>query len=122
MELMVKKCLKCGAMIEVLKDCNCDNCGIKCCGQEMSKLVSNSVDASVEKHKPQVEIIGNNIVVTVPHVMEEQHYIEWIAFVSNKTMTKVNLFPGEVAKVIFPYGKGKVYSYCNLHGLWETEV
>ena len=31
-KLSVKKCLKCGALVKVFKDCECDNCGIKCCG------------------------------------------------------------------------------------------
>ena len=28
MELIVKKCMKCGAEVEVLKDCTCNDCGI----------------------------------------------------------------------------------------------
>ena len=30
-ELIIKKCKTCGAMVKVLKDCTCENCGIKCC-------------------------------------------------------------------------------------------
>ena len=26
-KLIIKKCSKCGALVEVLKDCSCDNCG-----------------------------------------------------------------------------------------------
>ena len=48
-ELIIKKCKSCGAMVKVLKDCTCENCGIKCCGEEMEILVPNSVDAAVEK-------------------------------------------------------------------------
>lgn len=47
-ELIIKKCLKCGALIEVINDCNCNECGITCCGEPMVKLISNSVDASFE--------------------------------------------------------------------------
>ena len=28
-ELIIKKCQKCGAMVKVIEDCHCDNCGIK---------------------------------------------------------------------------------------------
>ena len=45
-ELVIKKCSKCNTLIEVIKDCNCDNCIIKCCGEEMIELVPNSVDAA----------------------------------------------------------------------------
>ena len=38
-ELTIKKCAKCGATVQVLEDCKCQNCGIKCCGEEMIKVV-----------------------------------------------------------------------------------
>ena len=47
-ELIIKKCQKCGALVEVINDCNCWDCGITCCGEPMVKLISNSVDASFE--------------------------------------------------------------------------
>lgn len=31
-------CEKCGAMVKVLIDCACENCGIKCCGQTMKEI------------------------------------------------------------------------------------
>lgn len=123
MELIIKKCLKCGAAVEVLHDCTCDNCGIKCCGEEMKTFKENKEDASFEKHIPVIAIEGNKIVAHVPHVMEEDHYIEWIAYVDDKITDKRFLKPGEEAKVEFPYKKGgKVYEFCNKHGLWSTEV
>mgnify|MGYP006338318157 CR=1 FL=1 len=46
--LIIKKCMSCGAIVKVLKDCTCNNCGIKCCGEEMQILLPNSVDAAIE--------------------------------------------------------------------------
>lgn len=121
--MIIKKCVKCGAMVEVLKDCTCDDCGIKCCGEQMRTFKPNSEDASVEKHLPLVEIVGDEIIVTVPHVMDEDHYIEWIAVIDEKTTIKHMLIIGKEAKATFPYKKGsKVYSYCNKHGLWCSDV
>jgi len=60
-QFKLKKCTKCGATVEVLKDCTCDNCGIKCCGQEMIELVSNTEDASFEKHVPTYEVVGKYV-------------------------------------------------------------
>ena len=34
-KLVIRKCLKCGALVEIIKDCKCDNCEIKCCGEQM---------------------------------------------------------------------------------------
>ena len=121
--LTIKKCLKCGALVEVLHDCTCENCGVQCCGDEMKSQLANTVDAAVEKHLPVVEVNGNEIVVVIPHVMEADHYIEWIAIVDEMTSQKQMLVIGKDAKACFPYKKGaKVYSYCNKHGLWSTEV
>lgn len=122
-ELILKQCTKCGATIEVLEDCKCEKCGIKCCGEEMKKVLPNTVDASVEKHKPQVEVVGAYIVVSVPHVMEEEHYIEWLMLKSDKVSAKKYQDLGKEVKAVFPYIKGStVYAYCNKHGLWSTEV
>ena len=121
--MIIKKCMKCGAMVEVLKDCTCDDCGIKCCGEQMRTFVPNTEEASFEKHMPVYEVIDDEIVVTVPHVMEEDHYIEWIALEDEMTSQKQMLVIGKEATAKFPYKKGsKVYSYCNKHGLWSVEV
>ena len=77
--LHIKKCSSCGAMVKVLKNCTCDDCGIKCCGKEMQVLIPNSVDASVEKHVPQIEIVGDEVFVKVNHPMEKEHYIGELA-------------------------------------------
>ena len=120
---VIKKCNKCGAMVEVIKDCTCDNCGIKCCGVQMSEVRCNSVDAAVEKHKPNYEVVGNYIVATVNHVMEADHYIEYLVLVGDNVNAKKYLQRGTEAKAIFPYIPGStLYAYCNKHGLWETEV
>jgi len=120
---LLKKCNKCGAIVEVLKDCECDNCGIKCCGEQMQPVRENSVDASVEKHKPVYEVLGAYIKVDVCHVMESDHYIEWIAIDSDSVCAKKYFEAGQKAVAIFPYIKGsKILSYCNKHGLWSTIV
>ena len=122
-ELIIKKCLKCGALVKVLEDCTCDNCGIKCCGEEMQKLIPNSVDAAFEKHVPTYEINGDLIEVKVNHVMEEEHYIEWIAIVSEERECIKYFKPGDVCEVHFRYiPNSKLYAYCNRHGLWKSEI
>lgn len=122
-ELVIKKCDSCGATVKVIEDCKCNGCGIVCCDKPMRELKANSVDAAVEKHVPNFEIEGEKIVVTVNHVMEEEHYIEWIAMHNDKCECTKYLKPGEEAKVTFKYIPGsKLYAYCNKHGLWEKDV
>ena len=62
---MLKRCNKCFAFVKVLKDCNCENCKISCCGNFLEDIKPNSVDASFEKHVPEYEIDGENIKVKV---------------------------------------------------------
>lgn len=122
-ELILKKCMKCNALVKVLEDCSCDDCGIVCCGEPMKEVRANSVDASFEKHVPTYEKEGNNIHIKVNHVMEEEHYIEWILVKMEKENREVLLQPGDTPEMTVPYEKGSlIYAYCNKHGLWKTEV
>jgi superoxide reductase len=122
-ELIIKKCFKCGAIVKVLEDCNCDDCGIKCCGEQMKSLNANSTDGAAEKHIPSYEIKGDKVEVVVNHVMEEDHFIEWISALTDNEEHIKYLKPGEEAKAEFKYVPGMVlYSYCNKHLLWKTEV
>lgn len=125
MELIVKKCMKCGAIIIAYKDCNCDDCGIKCCGEEMVVLKPNSEEASIEKHIPTYDVIDGEVVISVDHVMEEDHYIEFIAVVSDSKTYIESLKPGENAQIRINYkniNHANIYAYCNKHGLWKNEV
>ena len=122
-ELVIKKCKSCNAMVKVLKDCNCENCGIKCCGEEMEALSPNSVDAAIEKHVPTYERVEDEIVVRVNHVMEKEHFIEWIEMVAENKEYFIGLYPEQDAQVRFKYIPGStIYAYCNKHGLWKKDV
>lgn len=122
-ELIIKKCNSCGATVKIIKDCTCDDCGIKCCGEEMKVEVPNSVDAAIEKHIPTIEVIEDEIFVKVNHVMEKEHYIEWIAQVYENQEDFVTLYPEQEAEVRFKYKPGStIYAYCNKHGLWKKDI
>ena len=123
-ELVIKKCAQCGALVKVIEDCHCQGCGIKCCEEEMKELIPNSVEAAVEKHLPTYEIKDDKIAVKVNHVMEEEHFIEWITVIypNGKEITRY-FKPGEEAEDYFEYIPGSlIYAYCNKHGLWKKEV
>lgn len=122
-ELIIKRCSKCGAVVKIIEDCKCENCGIMCCGEEMKELKPNTTDAAVEKHVPTYEKVEDEIYVKVNHVMEKEHYIEWIAMTTDNTENIVKLYPEQNAECRFKYIPGaKLYSYCNKHGLWSTDI
>ena len=121
-ELIIKRCSKCGALVKVIEDCNC-KCGIQCCGEEMKELIPNSVDAAIEKHVPTYEVKDGKIFVRVNHVMEEDHYIEWISIVFDGKEKTTYFKPGEEPITHCKYVPGSViYAYCNKHELWKKEV
>ncbi len=117
-ELIIKHCPKCGNTIKVIGELKCES--LTCCSNQMETITPNSVDANFEKHIPTYKIENNKLIVTVNHVMDKDHFIEWICF---KTKDKEEfIYLNKEAKAIFPYQKGTLYAYCNKHGLWASEV
>lgn len=122
-ELILKKCSKCGAIVKVIKDCDCKDCGITCCGMPMTEMKCNSTDGAIEKHKPDYTIKDNKLIVGVNHVMEEDHYIEWLCLVTDTKEEYAYFTPEDTPSIIFDRAySGKIYSYCNKHGLWVTDI
>lgn len=87
------------------------------------EIIANSVDAAFEKHVPQYEVKDNMIEIFVNHVMDEDHYIEWIMVeYEDSDMTKY-FKAGDEARLVAEYVPGmKLYAFCNKHGLWSVEV
>ena len=122
-EIILKKCNKCGALVQVINDCTCKECSIKCCDEKMEILIPNKVEASFEKHIPNIEKQNNEIIITVNHVMEEEHFIERITYKSENIEITKELKPKDKPELKVPYeGKAKAYAYCNLHSIWEKDI
>lgn len=116
------RCERCGNIVALL---NVGGGTLSCCGQSMTKLEANTTDAAQEKHVPVVSKENGKIKVTVgsvAHPMLEEHYIQWIALVTEDTVTIKYLKPGEEPVAEFEdVASGSVYEYCNLHGLWKAD-
>ena len=99
-----------------------------CCGQKMTKLEAGTVEASIEKHVPSVKVDGNTVKVeigTVAHPMTEEHSILWVYLQTNKGGQRKCLEVGKAPEVTFALADETpvaVYAYCNLHGLWKTDL
>jgi superoxide reductase len=119
--LEVYKCELCGNIVEVIHEGSGD---LVCCGEPMKLFKENTVDAAKEKHVPVVEKTADGYKVTVgsvPHPMEEKHYIEWVELVVDGQAYRQFLKPGEKPEATFCIKAEKVVAreYCNLHGLWK---
>jgi superoxide reductase len=118
-------CKHCGNLVGMVLN---KGVPLVCCGEEMTELVANTVDASTEKHVPVVKVEGNTLTVTigsVPHPMEQAHYIQFIYLETKKGGQRKSLNPGDEPKAVFAVIDDEpvaVYEYCNLHGLWKTDL
>jgi len=99
-----------------------------CCGENMTELNPNTVDASEEKHLPEVTLKGENLKVqvgSVLHPMTDEHYITFIYVETEQGGQGKYLKPGDEPMAEFSFVNDKpiaVYEYCNLHGLWVVEI
>jgi len=118
----VYKCPLCGNIVEVVHTGAGE---LVCCGQPMDLMAENTVDAALEKHVPVVEKVDKGYKVSVgsvPHPMEEKHWIEWIELIADGKVYRQNLAPGETPEATFcvDAGDADARAYCNLHGLWKS--
>lgn len=119
-------CKHCGNMIGMIKS---SGVNVVCCGDPMTELKPNIVEASQEKHLPVVTIEGNIVKVkvgSVEHPMTEEHHIAWIYLETEQGGQRKKLAVGSKPEAEFALAGGDkvvgVYEYCNLHGLWLTKV
>lgn len=118
-------CEKCGNLVESIH-----NSGVPmvCCGQKMTALQPGTVDASHEKHIPVVSLDGNTVKVSVgsvEHPMAAEHSILWVYLETDKGVYRKNLEVGKAPVAEFSLKDERplaAYAYCNLHGLWKSDV
>ena len=119
----IYKCNVCGNIVEVLHS----GVGqLVCCGQPMELLKEKIEDMGLEKHVPVIERVKKGIRVKVgslPHPMEEKHYIEWIEIIADGEYCRKFLNPGDKPEAEFEIKVEKIEAreYCNIHGLWKSK-
>ena len=118
----VYKCNVCGNIVEVL------HAGVGklvCCGEEMELLkAKGQAEEGEEKHVPVIEKTEAGVKVkigSVPHPMEDKHFIEWIEVLADGKVHRQYLKPGDKPEAEFAVKAEKLTArqYCNLHGLWK---
>jgi superoxide reductase len=118
----VYKCDSCGNIVEVLHPGDGE---LVCCGEPMKLFEEKTADAATEKHVPVMETIESSTKVkvgSVPHPMEDAHYIEWIEIVTDSGVERRFLKPGEAPEAVFDCKRDISFAreYCNVHGLWKS--
>jgi superoxide reductase len=121
--LEVYKCSVCGNIVEVV---NVGGGQLVCCGQPMELLAEKTTDVGNEKHVPVIEktTAGFRVKVgSVPHPMEEKHFIQWVQLIADGASYRRFLKPGQAPEAEFCIRGDKVSAreYCNIHGLWKSK-
>jgi len=122
-KLQVYKCVDCGNILEVL---TAGDGNLGCCGKPMVHLAPKSADQGKEKHVPVIEKFNGGFKVkigSIPHPMEEKHYIEWIEIITDGKVYRQSLKPGQAPEAVFNLAAENIRAreHCNLHGLWEVK-
>ena len=108
-------CEKCGNILT-----STGNAEIVCCERKLSSLVAKEAD---EAHKLNVEKIEDDFYITFSHPMTKEHYISFISYVRFDRVLTVRLYPEQSGELRFPRMRGgKMYYYCNTHGLFELKI
>jgi len=121
-KIQVYKCNICGNIVEVL---HVGGGELVCCGQPMELLEEKTTDVGREKHVPVIEKTEFGVKVkvgSVPHPMEQNHYIEWIEIIADGKTYRKFLKPGEKPEAEFEIKATEIEAraYCNIHGLWKS--
>ena len=91
-----------------------------CCGINLPILEAEEEN---EKHIIKCEIIENEYCVLMDHEMSKEHYISFIAYITNDRCEMVKLYPEQNAEARFlKRGKGIIYAYCNKDGLIKKNI
>lgn len=122
-KLQVYKCEVCGIIAEVVDGGAGE---LLCCDQPCVLLQAKTADEGKEKHVPVVEKVAGGVKVkvgSVPHPMEQKHYIAWIEVIADGKACRQFLQPGQPPEATFccvDAENVKVREYCTVHSLWEA--
>lgn len=93
---------------------------ISCCGITLPPLEAEKQDPH---HALSVQRVEDAFYVTVDHPMTKDHFISFLAAVSDNGVELVKLYPeGEAEARLKISRTHKLYLFCNRHGLFELSA
>ena len=93
---------------------------ISCCGITLPPLAAEPAD---EEHPVRAEISEDEYYVTADHPMTKDHYISFIAAVSDQSVQFVKLYPEGSAEARVKTSRVRcILAYCNRHGLFQVKM
>ncbi len=107
-------CPHCGSFMQ-----GTGNSQVVCCGKQLEALKAVSAD---DEHTINISEIEDDYYIEFNHKMTKEHYISFVSYVRFDRVLTLKLYPEQDSAVRFSkmYG-GKIYYYCNKHGLFEYQ-
>lgn len=104
-------CPQCNNLITATGDAT-----ISCCGKRMEALVAEKAS---DNHLLLIEPVEDELYVSSSHEMKKDHYITFVAYVTNDRVFIVKQYPEWNMQFRFhKLGFGKLYFHCLNHGLF----
>ncbi|MBQ6475927.1 MAG: helix-turn-helix domain-containing protein [Clostridia bacterium] len=93
---------------------------ISCCGITLPPLEAEEPDA---EHEISAVIAEDEYFVSLSHPMTKEHFISFLAAVSDMGVQLVKLYPEGNAEARFKINRVKqLFAYCNRHGLFRVRL
>ncbi len=107
-------CPICGNVIRM-----CGEAVVSCCGLTLSPAEAETPDA---EHGISLEPVEDEYYVRIDHPMTKEHFITFLAAVSDRGVQFFKLYPEGPAEARFRRDHVEaVYAFCNRHGLFRIE-
>ena len=93
---------------------------VSCCGITLPPLEAEACDA---EHQIKKETVEDEYYVTLDHPMTKEHYMSFIAAVSDDGIQLKKLYPEGPCEARFRIrAVRKIYAFCNRHGLFLLKM
>ncbi|HEY8499803.1 MAG TPA: helix-turn-helix domain-containing protein [Clostridia bacterium] len=91
-----------------------------CCGIRLPEVIAEETDS---EHRILCESVEDELYIHIDHLMEKGHYISFVALVTDNQIQLEKLYPEQAAELRFRrVGHGKLYAFCNRHGLFFRKI
>ena len=105
-------CPVCGNVIRTMGEAV-----ISCCGITLPPLEPEGAE---EDHAVRIEEVEDEYFVALDHPMTKDHFISFLAAVSDEGIQLVKLYPEGNAEARMKRSRVRdIYAYCNRHGLFQ---
>ena len=107
-------CPVCGNVIHAMGDGSFSCCGIS--------LLPAQEEEPDPEHRISIETMDDEYYVHMDHPMNKDHYISFLAYLTSSGIQMIKLYPEQTVECRFSkHGHGKIYAYCNRHGLYAEK-